>query len=147
VARRSGKKGGDEALVQALAGGASVPVAARAAAVSERTVYRRLEDAAFCEAVARLRSRMTGQAIGRLSATGTLAVKVLRTLALTAKSETVRQASARSILEFSFRGEELATLQERLAAIERRLMAPAPGNSWAEASSLEPPGNGEQSCD
>jgi hypothetical protein len=69
VARRSGKKGGDEALVQALAGGASVPVAARAAAVSERTVYRRLEDPAFCEAVARLRSRMTGQAIGRLSAT------------------------------------------------------------------------------
>jgi hypothetical protein len=42
-----GRKNADAALLTALAGGATVRRAAEQAEVSERTAYRRLEDAGF----------------------------------------------------------------------------------------------------
>jgi hypothetical protein len=127
----------DVVLAAALAGGATVARAAEEAKVSERTVYRRLEEAAFCQLVAQLRARMVGRAVGRLSRDGTLAVRVLRTLALKAESEGVRHSAARTLLEFAFKGHEQLTVLERLDALERQ---------WKGQGTSDDSGSGEQAA-
>jgi hypothetical protein len=115
-----GRKNGDAALVVALAGGATVQEAARAAGVSERTVYRRLEDGTFRHAVAEARSGLIGRAAGVLARVCAAAAMTLADL-LEAESETVRLGACRSILELGVKLRESEELERRLAELERAL--------------------------
>ena len=67
------------------------------------------------------------QAIATLQAAAGSAVTVLRA-AMLDKSATAasRVAAARVVLEFSFRGAEIADLQERLEVLEAQLAAERP---------------------
>jgi hypothetical protein len=92
------RKNADDRLALELAAGKTVADAAAAAYVSERTAYRRLDDAEFRGRLTALRGEMIDRATGRLSDAATKAVDRLVAL-LDAESETVRLGAARSILE------------------------------------------------
>jgi len=112
------RSGADSALIAALASGLPVQDAATGAHVSERTARRRLEDPAFRRQVAAARAAVLEQAIGRLVDATTEAADSLRSL-LTAESESVRLAAAKSILDQGFRGVELLDLAERVEQLEQ----------------------------
>ena len=112
-----GRKSADQAIVVALAGGRTIAHVAKAAGVGETTVYRRLRDPEFRRRVNEARAAFTDRALGRLSAASTAAVRTLRQL-LNAKSEAVRLAAARSILELGAKLRETVELEQRLLALE-----------------------------
>jgi hypothetical protein len=129
------RKAVDRALLQALACGATVENAARKAGVCERTVYRRLEDPAFCRRVQELRTEMMQRTAGMLTGAGMGSVKVLVDLQSdVAMPGGVRRRSARDILELSLRFREAAELEQRLAAVEARLASAAPAAAEEDRS-------------
>jgi AcrR family transcriptional regulator len=103
---RNGKKGGDEALVLALSSGVSVAKAAEQAGVSQRTVYRRLEDPAFRQKVEESRTRLVDAVIGRLAALGGVSVDQLGKLVASGESESVRLNAVRTVLQHLFKREQ-----------------------------------------
>jgi hypothetical protein len=115
----TGRKKADDALLTALAAGATIQEAAGRAGLSERTAYRRMAEGAFAEKLKRFRADMLQRALGRLADTSTKAVETLSELLL-AKSETVRLGAARSILELATRFRESVEFDQRLAELERR---------------------------
>jgi hypothetical protein len=91
----------DDLLAEHLAAGSSYADAAAAAGCSLNTVKRRMRDSAFrgrvtearVEFAERVRATLLGQAVN--------AAGILAGLALSANSESVRLAAARSILDYS----------------------------------------------
>jgi hypothetical protein len=118
-----GRKSGNQALTLALASGLTVEAAARQANLAPRTAYRRLAQPGFRREVDALRADMAEQALGRLTEGMTAAADTLRAL-LSARSESVRLAAARSILELGPRLREAAELEQRLRDLEDRLGTP-----------------------
>jgi hypothetical protein len=118
-----GRKSADRALALALASGLTVEAAARQASVAPRTAYRRLADPGFRREVDALRADMVEQALGRLTEGMTAATDTLRAL-LSARSESVRLAAARSILELGPRLREASELEQRMRDLEDRLDTP-----------------------
>lgn len=128
-----GRSNADELLVAALASGKAVKDAAGEAGVSERTAFRRLEQADFCRRVAELRGRMVESAAGRLAAAAGAACETLTKL-LSASSESVQLAAAKTILDQAVRLREVTDLERRLAALEeacsrRDASSPSKGSS------------------
>ena len=116
---RNDRRKGDEPLVLALAVGKTVRDAAVEAGVSERTVFRRLEEAEFLNRVTELRGRMVESASGRLANAAGAACDRLKGL-LEAASESVQLGAARTILEQAVRLRELLDLESRLKILEER---------------------------
>src|SRR5262249_26615659 len=104
--------------------GATVETAARAAQISERTVYRRLDDPDFRRRLQRLRADMTQRTGAMLTAAGMEAVKTLLTLQEPTVPAAVRLGAARAILELGIRLRESLELVERVAALEEQLSPP-----------------------
>jgi hypothetical protein len=119
--RNEGRRGADEALLLALACGATKENAAHKAGVSERTVYRRLKDPEFRQRLQTLRTDMVQRAANVLTASAMEAVKTLLSLQEGTVSNSVRLGAARTILEQMARLRELADVEERLSALEQRL--------------------------
>jgi hypothetical protein len=107
--KRNGKKNCDAALVTALAAGGSAAGAATHAQCSERTVRRRLQDAAFRAQVDAARADLVSQTVGRLSALGTLATEALQ-VAVKSGDTKERLTAAKVILEYQYRGTTLDAL-------------------------------------
>ena len=74
------RKKAEDALLLALACGATVENASRQCGLSERTIYRRLKDTAFRRRVEDERSLMLVRSVQRLSAIGRTAVEKLAEL-------------------------------------------------------------------
>ena len=110
-----------EALVVALACGASPENAAQKAGVSLRTVYRRLADSAFRAQVNEMRSTMLRRAADMLSAAGPSAIRTLMSLHESAKSESVRLGAARTIIELGCKLRESVEWTQRVEVLELRL--------------------------
>jgi hypothetical protein len=108
----------DESLIAALAGGASVTRAAQMVALSERTVCRRLEDAAFRTAVGAVRAEMLTSAVGVLARAATAAAATLQHLISSTYPPSTRLAAARSVLELGTRLREAEELEARLVVLE-----------------------------
>jgi hypothetical protein len=100
-------------LILALAAGAGASQAAQQAGVSDRTVRRRLEDDAFRQRIAAMRSELVSRAVGRLSVIGTLAVDTLHGL-LSSKNENIRLGASRAALDFMFKGVEQDVLVKEM---------------------------------
>src|SRR5437867_2189655 len=116
---RKVRKEADQALLQALACGASVENAARRARMSERTAYRRLDNQAFLEQLDQLRADMVQRTAGMLTGAGMGSVKALVDLQNDmAMPPAVRRRAARDILELGLKFRESAELEQRLAAVE-----------------------------
>jgi hypothetical protein len=113
------RKKAEDALLLALACGASVDAAARQCGLCERTVYRRLEDPAFSQRLKELRADMVQRTAGALTAASTESVRTLLELQKAAAPPAVRLGAARSILEIGMKVREAADLEERLAALEK----------------------------
>jgi tetrahydromethanopterin S-methyltransferase subunit G len=114
------RRNANDRLAVELAAGKAVADAADAAGVSERTAYRRLDDAGFRGRVTTLRGDMIGRAVGQLADASTKAVQTLTEL-LVADSATVRLGAARSILELGMRLRDANEIEERLSTLEQKV--------------------------
>ncbi len=113
----SGRQNVDAVLVAALAAGATIQDAAKAATVSESTVRRRLNDAEFRRQVQDARGEILERTVGSLADATTRAVATLCVL-LEAEAEPVRLGAARAILAEVVRLREHADLDRRMREIE-----------------------------
>jgi hypothetical protein len=127
------RRSADTLLVAALASGQPILEAARTAGISERTAYRRLQDARFRREVADARAGLLAQAVGQLADATTAAVSTLRAL-LDAEAETVRLGAARSILDTALRGAEFCDLAERVRVLEGQAEAVRPARGMGQWS-------------
>ena len=118
-----GRRHADPALIAALAGGATIAEAAIRAGVSERTVYRRLEDADFRASVQQARADLVTQAVARLAEAGGEAVATLRALLGEGTLPAVRLGAARAVLELGTKLRESEELERRLSELEAALEA------------------------
>ena len=121
------RKAADEALLTALACGATVEGAARQAGVSRRTAQRRMADPEFLGRLSEARVDMVKRASGMLSAAAMESVKTLLVLQAAPNPGPVRLGAARAVLEMGLKVREAAELEERVAALERRVAAPDAG--------------------
>jgi hypothetical protein len=115
------QKNADELFLTALACGATVENAARAAGISSRTAYRRLQDSAAKQRLAQIRTDIVQRTAGTLTAAATEAVKTLMTLMQTSAPPPVRLGAARVTLEMGIRLRENTELLTRIEAIEEQL--------------------------
>jgi hypothetical protein len=115
------RKKAEDALLLALACGASVENAARQCRLSERTVYRRLAEPGFQQQLGAVRADMVQRAAGLLTAAALEAVKTLVALQKETVPAAVRLGAARAILELGVKLRETAELAERIAALEAKL--------------------------
>jgi hypothetical protein len=117
----------DEALLVALACGATVENAARAAGISVRTAQRRLAEPAFRQRLQELRTDMAQRTGSMLIAAGMEAVKTLISLQDVTIPAAVRLGAARTVLEFGIKLRDNNEFVERIAALEARAASPPPG--------------------
>lgn len=125
-------------LALRLAMGDSVSEAAEASGVARRTVYRRLEEPAFCEQVRTLRAAMLEATLGVLAGSSQRAARTLDgllgpELAASAPSQNqppapqvppqVRHAAAKTILETGLKLRAELELAGRLKLVEEQLKA------------------------
>jgi hypothetical protein len=111
-----------EALVTALACGATVEAAARQSGLSPRTAHRRLADPAFRH-LQRARADLVQRAAAVLTTASLEAVKTLLSLQQSAVPPAVRLGAARALLELGLKLREFADVEERLAALEDQVPA------------------------
>jgi hypothetical protein len=112
---------GRQAAVLALACGETIADAARKAAVAVRTVHRWRREEGFRQEVAVARAEMFHRALGRLAEGAVTSVLMLRQLCLKGKSETVRLAAARAILEQGAKFQQLMEIQDQIEELEQKL--------------------------
>ncbi len=123
VATTKRRRRGDNTLQMALAAGSTVSQAASKAGVSERTVYRRLEEETFQRGIETLRTEMVQRATAVLIAASLLAAKTLIELQDSKIPASVRRRAARDLLEMSERLRQVTTLEKRMVALESRQIA------------------------
>ena len=108
--------------IAALLNSPTIAHAATSAGISESTLTRWLREEGFLREYRLAQREALSQAIATLEAAAGSAVTVLRAAMLDQSATSAsRVAAARVILEFSFRGAEIADLQERLEAVEAQL--------------------------
>jgi hypothetical protein len=117
------RKKSEAALLAALANGATIADSAAKSGYSERTVYRKLKDAAFRQQLTGARAALVDQAVGVLSKASAFAAATLFSL-MTGKERTdsIKLHAARAVLEYVAKLRENVALEERLAELERRLL-------------------------
>jgi hypothetical protein len=122
---RTARKAAHETLLMALACGATIELAAQKAGLSERTAYRKLADPSFYKQVQQRRTELVQRTIGMLTGAGLGSVKTLVDLQQDASiPPAVRRSAARDVLHMGLRFAERAELEQRLDALEERVMRP-----------------------
>lgn len=111
---------GNVQIIPALARGETVATAAKLAGLSERTVYRRLQDPDFRRQVSNVRFNILDRATGQLLNMSDRAIETLVAL-LDATSESVRLGAARSILDHTIKFREISEFEIRLQMIENAI--------------------------
>jgi hypothetical protein len=119
-----------ETLVLALACGATVEAAAHQADVSERTVYRRLQDPKFRAQVRDARAEMVKRSAGMLTAAAGESVRTLLALQKAPTPPAVRLGAARAILELGIKVREMVELEARLEALEQQAGLAEGNSTW-----------------
>jgi hypothetical protein len=89
-----------------------------------RTVYRRLQDAAFHQRIETLRADMVKRSAALLIAAAQLAAKTLVDLQTATTPASVRRRAARDIIELSEKLRQATVLEKRLAALEAGQISP-----------------------
>ena len=118
-----GRKNADDALLMALACGATVDHAAHSAGVSARTAHRRLKEEGFQKRLQDVRADMVQRTVGMLTASGMEASKTLISLLESTVPQAVRLGAVRTILEFGIKLREIDELAQRIAALEAKVGA------------------------
>lgn len=108
--------------IAALLNSPTIAHAAASAGVSESTMTRWLREESFLAEYRLAQREALRQAIATLQAAAGSAVTVLRAAMLDQSATAAsRVAAARVVLEFSFRGAEMADLEERLEVVESQI--------------------------
>jgi DNA-binding MurR/RpiR family transcriptional regulator len=108
-----------ETALAALLAHPSVADAAKAAKVSQATLWRYMRDEKFSARYAEARADVTKHLIMRLQSNSTSAATVLMEVAEdTNAPASARVSAARTIIEQALRGAELRDLMERIEALE-----------------------------
>ncbi len=111
--------------IQSLLKEPTTAKAAKAAQISEVTLFRWLQNPAFSEAYREARERILEGTLTLLQSASVEAVEVLRKVMKDAKTPaSSRVTAARSILELSFKAREVLEIEERLRLLEARLLEP-----------------------
>jgi DNA-binding MurR/RpiR family transcriptional regulator len=127
---RTGQGRKRTAAIAALLTSPTIAHAAQSAGVSESTLTRWLREEGFLREYRLAQREALRQAIATLQAAAGSAVTVLRAAMLDQSATAAsRVAAARVVLEFSFRGAEIADLEERLEAIEAKLASADSGQA------------------
>jgi|SRR6266446_4040856 len=109
-----------EAAIVALLAHPTMPAAAKAAGVSETTLWRWLRRHDFRKQYAEAQANVFNSALGSLQGASTEAVDCLRRN-LSCGNPNAEVGAARTILDFTMRAKELIHLTEQLNDLERRL--------------------------
>ena len=109
------------ALALAMAAGTSVPAWAKKNQVAKRTAYTWSRSDEVLEQVQRIRRRAMDRAVGRLARNATAAAAQIGRLARKATSEAVRLQASRAVLAELMAISNYATIEDRLAEVERKL--------------------------
>ena len=112
------RKKNEDPLLLALACGATVEAAARQCGLSDRTVYRRLQDHEFKKRLENVRTDMIQRSAGMLTAAAGEAVRTLLSLQKDAIPAAVRLGAARAILEVGMKIRQIVEIEQRLAELE-----------------------------
>jgi hypothetical protein len=119
---RKRKQEAEQALLSALAFGATVEHAARKAGITERTVYRRLAEPAFQARLEQTRREAVVRTGGLISGASLGAVKTLVDLHQDVSvPAAVRRGAARDLLEMNVKYRDATAIEQRVAALEARL--------------------------
>jgi hypothetical protein len=121
------RKKAEDALLLALACGATVEAAGRQCGLSERTIYRRLREPDFRQRLQDVRNDMVQRTAGTLTAAATEAVRTLLDLQKPTAPPPVRLGAAKAILEIGMKVREVAELEQRLQALEVQVASNAGG--------------------
>ena len=107
------------AAIAALLAGGTVRAAALAVGVAEKTIYRWMTDPAFSAALKAAEGDAVNEASRQLVSLASVALEQVRTiLEDTNTTPTLRLRAAQIVLENLLRLRELATLEERITALE-----------------------------
>lgn len=120
------RKKAADALLLALACGATVEAASRQCGLHEATIYRRLKDPEFQRQLQCIRTDILQRTAGALTAAALEAVRTLVDLQKPNVQAAVRLGAARAVLELGLKVRETAELTARIAALEARLGMQAP---------------------
>lgn len=112
---------GEDALLIALACGATIEAAAAQCGIVPRTIYRRLKDPLYKARLSKIRGEMIERATGMLSAAAGEAVRTLLSLQKAAVPPAVRMSAARAILEIGMKLREVVDLESRMTELEARV--------------------------
>jgi hypothetical protein len=118
---RGHRKKNEDALLSALACGATAEAAAKQCGVSDRTVYRRMEDPGFKARLRDVRADMVRRSAGMLTAAAGEAIRALLALLKESAPPTVRLGAARAVLEIGIKVRELAELEAEMQELEERV--------------------------
>ena len=110
----------EEQLIAALLTHPSIEAAAESVGISPVTAWRWMKDQAFAARCREARREVMRHTMGRLQEASQEAVDCLRKLQRAGKSESVRIAAARTILDHAMQAVELEDVQQRLDALEQR---------------------------
>ncbi len=117
------RKKNEDPLLLALACGATVEAAARQCGLSDRTVYRRLQDPEFQKKLENVRADMIQRSAGMLTAAAGEAVRTLLALQKDSIPAAVRLGAARAVLEVGMKLRQMVELEQRLAELEEMVAA------------------------
>jgi hypothetical protein len=123
MAAHAGRTTANDALLLALACGATHDAAAARAGVGVTTVRRRLADPAFVRRLRQTQADMLGRAAGAMAAAATEAVRTLLDLQKPSVPPATRLGAARAVLELGLRVREAVDLEARIAALEAQVDA------------------------
>ena len=96
----------------------TIGAAAVSAGISERTLYKWMQESAFRAALREAESQLVGSAVRRLARGQESALDTLETLISKAKYERTKHAAAVSWLNLFLRFNEVRNIDERLTALE-----------------------------
>jgi hypothetical protein len=115
-----GRQNADDALILALACGATVESAAQKAGISPRTAHRRLTNPQFRGQLNQIRADMVQRAAALLTSAAMEAIRTLVSLQEKSTPPAVRLGAARAILELGTKLREASEWEARLSALEQR---------------------------
>lgn len=114
--------GRQEQALAALLSNPTVRDAAKAARLSEATIYRYMRERLFAERLRDARRGLVEQLTTRLQAKADASAKVLSDIAEDdSKPASVRVAAAKAVIDYTLKAFELGDLNERLKVLEATL--------------------------
>jgi hypothetical protein len=111
----------DQVLISVLGCGSTVEAAAHKAGVSQATVYRRKQDPEFKRQLDQFRCEIVERTGAMLTAASLESTRTLIELQQATVTPAIRLGAARATLEMGIKVRELAYLEARMAALERRV--------------------------